>query len=357
MTILTPAFTTDQTYPFWVLRKELDAISGVGILNPGDFAVSAGAGMQVSVAAGMANIRQTVNVEGSTFYNGLYEVGNDGASNPFNTILAPSVNPRVDGVILRVYDVTEQGLGGASKAQIEWLPGSETTGATLDNRSGATPLPANSLLLADVLQTVGEVTVGTIRDRRPYAYLGAAPPLIRTFDSVAPIVVGTPLINSASPTVLSSAQAAFAANIPRRITASKIRWSYFQGAQAAVAGGYVMAIYDASMRLIANTGTVAWAGGNNSVQVRAETIPTTTFEPGLYYFMFGFAAGQTASAVIYTTCVGESPNNVLPSSVANTLLYSASGGITPPTTLLGFADASLGAANTPMTAYFTLATA
>lgn len=141
-----------------------------GVVNPStDFIVTPGSGINVNVSAGAAYVQQTVAVEngGNTFYNGLYEVFNDAAANPVNTVSAPVSNPRIDQVILRVYDVQEQGLGGSSKDQIEWLPGTENASASLStmglglSNPGAASLPANSMLRAYVLQTVGEVSISS----------------------------------------------------------------------------------------------------------------------------------------------------------------------------------------------------
>ncbi len=121
--------------------------------------VTPGAGLQVSIAAGAAYVQQTVQNEGSTFYNGLIFCMNDAAASPYNTITAPLSNPRIDQVILRVYDVSEQGLSGSSFARFEWLTGTETSGANLTNLTGAAALPANSLNLAYVQQDVGEASI------------------------------------------------------------------------------------------------------------------------------------------------------------------------------------------------------
>lgn len=160
MTITPPAFATDLAYGFDILRKQMSTIVGPGIVTPGDLTVSPQSGLQVQVSAGQGYVLQTVSTEGSA-YAGLYYLINDATATPANTITAPSVNPRIDQVVLRVYDVTEQSLGGSSFAQCEWVRGTETSGANLTNLSGAAALPANSLLLANVLQTVGESSISS----------------------------------------------------------------------------------------------------------------------------------------------------------------------------------------------------
>ena len=168
MTISTPMFCTDQSYPFEDLRLVLGALGSPGVISAGDMLVSPASGLQVQVAAGRALVPQIVATEGS-FYatgTGLYYVVNDAAASPYNTILAPSASPRVDTVVLRVYDVNEQGLTGSSFARLEWVSGSETAGANVTPGSsgflaGAAAVPANSLVLAYVLQTVGESSISS----------------------------------------------------------------------------------------------------------------------------------------------------------------------------------------------------
>lgn len=174
MALSPPAFATDLTYPFSTLRMQMLAFAQAGIVHNPDMAVSPASGVQVQIAAGSAFIQQTVAPEGA-FYNGLYFETNDAAANPFNTVLAPSVNPRIDYIILRIYDVQELGIGGSSFGRFEWLQGSETAGANITPGSGGylagAPgvIPANSLILAAVLHTVGEVSIpaANILDLRP----------------------------------------------------------------------------------------------------------------------------------------------------------------------------------------------
>lgn len=144
----------------------MSTVAGPGVVAPAtDFIVSPGSGLQVQVTSGCANVQQTVNIEGGSAYNGLYMVVNDATANPYNTISAPITNSRIDQIILRVYDTKEQGLGGSSFARLEWLVGSENASASLAtmgpglSNPGAASLPANSLLLAYVLQTVGESSI------------------------------------------------------------------------------------------------------------------------------------------------------------------------------------------------------
>lgn len=136
----------------------------------GGYKVTAASGLQVSVSAGKAYVAQTGATEG-TFYNGLYLVGNDGAMTPSGTPTVSSTLPTLNQIILRVFDVVELGIAGTPYAKLEWLNGTPTEGATLENRSGAAELPQSSLRLADVLVPAGAESSEhfEIRDRRSWA--------------------------------------------------------------------------------------------------------------------------------------------------------------------------------------------
>lgn len=165
-----PGFADDQGYPFWFLRKLMNSVAHAGpVQQAGDFFVNTDTGLSVQVGSGICFVPQTVNIEGSgslgVVYNGLYMVLNDSEVRPFNTITSPVTNPRIDQVIVRVYDQKEQTLPSASFAQIEWLAGTENAGATLvatgagRANAGAATLPANSWPLAWVYQPVSVTTI------------------------------------------------------------------------------------------------------------------------------------------------------------------------------------------------------
>lgn len=157
-----PAYTQDNQYPFSYLRMGQLGYNSPGVVFAGDMQVSPGTGLQVQISAGEAYVQQTVARLGS-FYaqRGVYQIFDDSVDNPYNTITAPVSNPRVDQVIARVYDSYEQQLSGNSYWRYEWLPGTETSGAQINNPSGsgylagAAALPDNSLCLAYCLSTVG----------------------------------------------------------------------------------------------------------------------------------------------------------------------------------------------------------
>lgn len=131
---------------------------------------SAGQNMQVEIAAN----RGVGAIEGDS----VLEQGRYGVAPHATTILldvppADVTNPRIDLVILRVYDDARDGLG-LNTAQAELLEGAPTAGATKDNLLGADVVPDNAILLAAVQvdHSVTKITNASIRDRRPRA-LGA----------------------------------------------------------------------------------------------------------------------------------------------------------------------------------------
>jgi hypothetical protein len=119
----------------------------------------------------------TAYVKGNTTPNqGMYRVFDDTALlTPSVTLVhdAVTTSPRLDQIIIRVQDSSENGNVGPDIATIEIVKGVETSGATLDNRSGAiadASLPKNCLRICDVLITVGVGSLASnYRNRRTTA--------------------------------------------------------------------------------------------------------------------------------------------------------------------------------------------
>jgi hypothetical protein len=115
-------------------------------------------------------------VQGDTINGqGLYGVPVH-ASNINESIAASdATNPRVDQVILEVQDNVLDASGG-NQARIRVLTGTPSPGTTLTTRAGASSLPGNALLLADILvpNSSSNVPNSNIRDRRKWARGGLA---------------------------------------------------------------------------------------------------------------------------------------------------------------------------------------
>lgn len=164
-----------------IRRSELPGPVQEGVYAPGDHKVSqraTGANMTVDVNAGPTAFAA---VQGDTITGqGLYVVTPH--PTPINEAVAAShpTSPRLDLVILEVQDNIHD-ASGANQARTRVLTGTPTTGTTLDNRTGATALPASALLLADILVPAAAATIldANIRDRRKWAR-GAFRRIIRT---------------------------------------------------------------------------------------------------------------------------------------------------------------------------------
>jgi hypothetical protein len=172
-----PLFTQDGVgaspgYDAIDLRRIAEAS---GALQEGVFDA---AGWQVTQRGAGANM--TVDVAAST---GLAVVQGDSVTAQSRYVIPPhsavanldigsnaTGNPRIDQVVLQVRDDTHDG-SGSNDVRVLVLAGTATSGATLDNRTGAASLPVSAIRLADVLVASGtsSITTSAIRDRRPWA--------------------------------------------------------------------------------------------------------------------------------------------------------------------------------------------
>lgn len=133
-----------------------------GVATPSSFAVTQTStpSMQLSVAGGNAYIFGT-----SVANQGVYHVFNDGPIT-VNVTASSSTNPRIDLVVLRVYDADVS--GSLNLAQVEVIPGTPGTSPE------APALPASAIELARVTvgTNVSAITQANISTaNRPYALL------------------------------------------------------------------------------------------------------------------------------------------------------------------------------------------
>jgi hypothetical protein len=167
---LTGDFVTGQPVTFQHARKLLaDQGGGLqeGAVNGADLMVTqrgAGANMSVDIAAGFAWVQIDTGTN-----NGLAHVTSDAVANVAVTA-SNGTNPRIDQLILR-YNDTAIPTGSGNTPTLEILTGTATSGATLNNRTGAAALPNDCLRLADILvpATSTSVVNTNIRDRRLWA--------------------------------------------------------------------------------------------------------------------------------------------------------------------------------------------
>jgi len=110
--------------------------------------------MSVDIAAGYAYLHAT-----TVTAQGVYGAYNDAVYNLTGFTAAHATNPRVDRVALRLRDAFH---GDAAN---DWtfviLTGTATAGATLANLTGAAAVPANHLLLANILIPANATSVIT----------------------------------------------------------------------------------------------------------------------------------------------------------------------------------------------------
>lgn len=323
MTAILANYDGRLVYPAYQDRQLMEgAVNGQGILGPGHLLVSAGSGMNSSVATGRALVRNTGGQgELGNPPGGLWEVMNVGG--PMNVLhgAADPSNPRIDTVGWRVFDSETGGDTSDTNGPILVSPGSGagsgTNGATLANRNGAAAWPNNFIPLADVLVPAGASSAAsfTYQDRRPVA----APWVTTQGSNISALHLDTvPFVpmysglytwgganNNYAPGSSNSGVGGCAAlmYLPRRVQANFLRWTYAQdGSSAAAVSNYMFAIYDASGRFLTSTANTNFTGGLPSYQRRVETLtPALTLDAGQYLLAFQLTSPLTAGSLIAPT--------------------------------------------------------
>jgi hypothetical protein len=249
-----------------------------------------------------------------------------------------ATNPRIDQVYTKIYDSTDGGDLSDQVAAIV-VTGVPTGGATLDNRTGAGAVPANALLLADVLvpAAAGSAASFTYRDRRQYAVRGVVPNARGSITTEQVMLeAAPPLTTNQAFNGSASSQRACLCFLSRRIVgATVMRWEYTQGSGTAITGNYSLAIFDSSGRLIVQTAATSFVGIINSQQNRNETIAATTLEAGLYYVGMGYQ-GTNVGTMSFLAVGPLATGQVC--AHPNACLVSGSGGTTFPNTLLAYTE-------------------
>ena len=303
----------------------------------------------------------------------LYRCTQEGSAATIALNTNGSGNPRIDQLVLHVYDASAAGDSSAVYlAAIENVDGTPTSGATLDNRSGAADLQttfATSLahvLLADVLMPAGASTVsaGNVRDRRKFALKlvpgnlnatgGGGPGTGASVDAVVPeFYGGLRLARYVTDTTVAAASSAALMWIPRRIPATHLKWLYVQGGVSGdglhnTTSAYRFAIADASGRIIASTASQALSGadGNSTMDKLTLSVPYTgyVFDVGPHYLFFGLAGISSGNAVYYKGVVAGGVNGGVVATGelpphANIFVYdSAAAGLPASGTIKGMTD-------------------
>lgn len=174
MTLRTPAFNEAKTYPAGWLRYAVElSVVQPGVVPSNGLYVSpaAAGGQRVDIDQGTCLVKGDSGIPATGLSQGYYVVVNDAPMANAVTLAASNGSlPRVDQIAVRVRD-TQALSGGGDDASFLVLTGTATSGATLDNRSGAAALPPDHERLADILVPAGStaVTAGNVRDRRQRA--------------------------------------------------------------------------------------------------------------------------------------------------------------------------------------------
>ena len=351
-------YTQSGTYGAVDDREAVSESVGPGCFGYNDFLVAPSAGMILSIQPGIAYVRQPV--DGT-----LYRITQDNTALALTLTAANGTNPRLDQVILRMYDAVTDG-SSQTKPTVETIDGTPTSGATLDNRSGAAD-PQTALVnakayipLADILVPAGasSITGANIRIRKPYGQRGAFPQLglITARDAVTfEPCAGLPrAIMNFLGSDHANKQSAAAMFLPRRIPATAIRWRYHQDNTTVVPNtvNWNLAIYDASGTRLAFTGATAFSGAVSSSPaiVTSLTVPYAgyVFDAGWYYVWFGLSAGWSsanfwASAVVVGTSTSGGQGRV--PMADNMFLSVDTGGASSPVNLLGMTDSQISLAH------------
>lgn len=284
--IWTPLYLQTKGYPAQSDRALIESLApGEGVLGTRDFSPGAGSGLSISLARGRAVIYGNYESD-----QGAYIVISDSSSqatvNPNSSGL-----PRIDQVILRVYDSYSGSYGDS--ANIEVITGTPTVSASLLNRNGAGSLPPNSIRLADVIVASGDssISLSEIQDRRPLA--------IRSTQATNnPYFPSYPILSS-----ITGSQTGFIPNnskvwhtfyLQEKVTLNYFRWKYYQPGVAA--GSYRIALYEANGYKIAESAATNFSGTS---AVKSEQLTTTPggvhLNPGTYMVGIG-TTGITSAA-------------------------------------------------------------
>ena len=320
-----------------------------GVVRRADFGVTFNAGMGITITGGEAFVK------GQNVVNqGMYYCYGNAATYNITVNAAPAAGlSRIDQVVLRVFDDPHDG-SGLSEGRIEVLEGVPQATADLNaNRDAAaanlntlaSPPSKSLLLLADILVTGGVSTLsaGVIRDRRKYSTEGAVSNIVTGNDTFVDLACPRPhpAIPIAARTVPFSVyggkQAAMLVWLDRSITATKLLFNYRVDSLAPPAGGtYMAAVCDSSGRLIFNANGQTLGNTINNRYHDIMTMPSTVFDPGYYWYVFGLSSSTNTnpfyyiggSADIDETGNGQKGNQI---SIPNVFLTTPTGGQTFPT--------------------------
>lgn len=164
-----PQYLQSKLYTARQDRGLIQDLMSPGVRTSADLVVTAtGIGRTVSVSAGVAYVLGTTTAN----LQGTYRAVSESA---LSFVLDSAVTfPRIDRVVVRIYDGQENNSINDSRGAVEILKGVEASGATLANGTGAQTIPADCLHLADVIVQIGAgytLSGANVGDKRTYSGL------------------------------------------------------------------------------------------------------------------------------------------------------------------------------------------
>lgn len=170
MTVHTPLYLQKKAIPARFDRQLLADLFRAGVMRAGDFAPTASGGLTSTTAAGIGYIPGTIQVD-----QGVYRLYSD-APTTFTHDAAVTF-PRMDQIVVVIYDSAENNNVGTDGGEIKIVKGVESNGLTKANRLGAASganFPSNAILIADVIvRPASNILAADINDRRQLAKLAA----------------------------------------------------------------------------------------------------------------------------------------------------------------------------------------
>lgn len=176
MALKTPFPSDTKTYGFEWLRAMLEAGLQQGVLNMGGAgtdlkAVPQGGNRLVDCKLGAGLIKGSGGVSALGITQGMWMIINDAdVAGAWTCAVGDATNPRIDQLCIKLDESADLGTG-SDQFTFVVVAGTPTSGATLDNRSGAAALPANYFRVADQLAPAAATTLlaANCRDRRAWA--------------------------------------------------------------------------------------------------------------------------------------------------------------------------------------------
>ena len=210
-----PSWLQAGTYTAQSDRQNQAAFLGSGVMGANSMTVTAGSGMNVSIASGYASIAH------STAGLGVYGAYNNGTVTL--AISAANTLARIDLIVAQVQDAQYSGsLNNVTFVDVLGTPSASPVAPTKPN---------NSIILATVLIPASATSVGTITDARTFVQT----PLLTSsyYVSAASYTVASPLASAQNIYAASGSTAVLLANTTYEIE-GVLRFQYQLGATGAI---------------------------------------------------------------------------------------------------------------------------